>query len=561
MIFIYSRKSVYTGKGESIENQVELCRRYIDDRIRGGRDAEIAVYEDEGFSGKNLDRPQFQRMLADSKIQKPDYIVCYRLDRISRSVGDFAPLVEDFIARDIGFVCIKEQFDTSTPMGKAMMYIASVFAQLERETIAERVKDNMTLLARTGRWLGGVTPTGFISEQVENDASDGRKKTIHQLTPNPAEVGTVQLIFQKYLELRSLRGVSKYLMRAGVRNRSGEPYSMLGIKDLLRNPVYCTADSAARAYFLAEGAQVCFFEWECSKEHGLLSYNKRQYVHKGRSRLEKSQWIVAIGGHPGMIDSVDWIAVQKLLEEHSKQNRLKLPQSYNDYAILSGQIFCASCHSRMFAKRRSNSETLFDYICKSKLKAGGSCGCRNLNGSRTDQLVYSYLLQSIQGDRKLYRLLDDLKKHIQEQAAPDTAAYLDRQLAKTQREIDGLLAVLASNAANEAVIRQVNAQIERLEMESERLRISRELAKQASQEGDKADIERALYLSKQLLDVKDCFSLATIHEKRDLIRFFVNRLEWDGTDLHVFLYEREGIQSMETAVQIVSNPRGKLSQR
>ena len=162
-IFIYSRKSVYSGKGESIENQVEMCRQYIEAYIDGGKNAEISVYEDEGFSGKTLERPQFQKMLEDTKKQKVDYLVCYRLDRISRSVGDFAPLAEDLMSREIRFICIREQFDTSTPMGRAMMYIASVFAQLERETIAQRVRDNMFMLARTGRWLGGTPPTGFSS--------------------------------------------------------------------------------------------------------------------------------------------------------------------------------------------------------------------------------------------------------------------------------------------------------------------------------------------------------------------------------------------------------------
>ncbi len=90
-----------------------------------------------------------------------NYIVVYRLDRISRNVGDFAGLIERLSAMNTAFVCIKEQFDTSTPMGRAMMNIAAVFAQLERETIAERVRDNLVLLARTGRWLGGVTPLGF----------------------------------------------------------------------------------------------------------------------------------------------------------------------------------------------------------------------------------------------------------------------------------------------------------------------------------------------------------------------------------------------------------------
>ena len=91
-------------------------------------------------------------MLRDMRAQtKPDYIVCYRLDRISRSVGDFASLIDELNKLGVAFVCVSEEFDTSRPMGKAMMYIASVFAELERETIAERVRDNMLLLARTGR--------------------------------------------------------------------------------------------------------------------------------------------------------------------------------------------------------------------------------------------------------------------------------------------------------------------------------------------------------------------------------------------------------------------------
>ena len=102
----------------------------------------------------------FKRMMADSKNEKVEYIVCYRLDIISRNVSDFSSLITVLNDRNIAFVSVKEQFDTSTPMGRAMMYIASVFAQLERETIAERIRDNMLMLARTGRWLGGTSPTG-----------------------------------------------------------------------------------------------------------------------------------------------------------------------------------------------------------------------------------------------------------------------------------------------------------------------------------------------------------------------------------------------------------------
>ena len=125
---IYSRKSVFTGKGESVENQVELCRQYIFSHFPGSTESDLAVYEDEGFSGKNLDRPQLRRMLQDMRADRPDCLVCYRLDRISRSVGDFAALIEQLNRWGVSFICIREKFDTGTPMGKAMMYIASVFA-------------------------------------------------------------------------------------------------------------------------------------------------------------------------------------------------------------------------------------------------------------------------------------------------------------------------------------------------------------------------------------------------------------------------------------------------
>ena len=154
-VAIYSRKSKFTGKGDSVENQIEMCKEYIRTHFE---DAEVVIYEDEGFSGGTIDRPEFKHMLLDAKKKKFNVLMCYRLDRVSRNVADFSTLLDDLSLYDIAFVSIREQFDTSTPMGRAMLYIASVFAQLERETIAERIRDNMLQLAKTGRWLGGITP-------------------------------------------------------------------------------------------------------------------------------------------------------------------------------------------------------------------------------------------------------------------------------------------------------------------------------------------------------------------------------------------------------------------
>ncbi|WP_196602359.1 recombinase family protein [Pectinatus frisingensis] len=195
-IAVYSRKSKFTGKGESIENQVELCRQYIHAHYPNCNDEDILIYEDEGFSGKNTERPEFKKMMADARANTFSAIVCYRLDRISRNIGDFAKLIEELDGLKVSFISIKEQFDTSSPMGRAMMYISSVFSQLERETIAERIRDNMHELAKTGRWLGGRTPTGYKSESVEKITVEGKIKKACKLTLIPEEAEIIKQIYE-----------------------------------------------------------------------------------------------------------------------------------------------------------------------------------------------------------------------------------------------------------------------------------------------------------------------------------------------------------------------------
>ncbi|MGL4664708.1 MAG: recombinase family protein, partial [Clostridium butyricum] len=192
-IAIYSRKSVFTGKGESIENQIELCKNYCNTYVNSGSNLEYIIYEDEGFSGKNTNRPEFQHMIDDIKKNKIDTLICYRLDRISRNVADFSSTLELLQKYNVNFISIKERFDTSTPLGRAMIYIASVFAQLERETIAERVRDNMIQLAKSGRWLGGNIPYGFNIAR-KTYISDFKEKEFSILSPNKKELETVNFV-------------------------------------------------------------------------------------------------------------------------------------------------------------------------------------------------------------------------------------------------------------------------------------------------------------------------------------------------------------------------------
>ena len=228
---IYSRKSKFTGKGESIENQIELCRQYI--AMHFGEEAaeNVLVYEDEGFSGGNLERPQFKKMMKDSQKIAFAAIVVYRFDRISRNIGDFAKLIEDLGDRHIDFISIREQFDTSYPMGRAMMYIASVFSQLERETIAERIRDNM-----------------------------------HELKPIPEEIQLVKTIFSVFMETGSLSKTDQYLLEHRCVTKRGKQFTRFAIRGILTNPVYMIADETAYQY-LKENNVDLFAEraatWRC----------------------------------------------------------------------------------------------------------------------------------------------------------------------------------------------------------------------------------------------------------------------------------------------------------
>ena len=535
--FIYSRKSVYTGKGESIENQIEMCKQYIHSKFSDVADTDITVYEDEGFSAKNTDRPQFQQMLRDIKLKKPDFVVCYRLDRISRNVSDFSSLIEDLNDRSISFVCIKEEFDTSKPMGKAMMYIASVFAQLERETIAERVRDNMLMLARTGRWLGGTTPTGYTSEKQQEIIIDGKVKTSCKLKDNPDELRAVDMIFEKFLELRSVSGVSKYLIKQGIKSRSGKYYSLPGIKEILQNPVYCVADKDALDYFTAQNSDVCFEENDCSEKYGLLAYNKRDYKKKHAPRQSMDKWIIAIGKHKGRVSGKKWVAVQNIIEDNIPTGK-KPAKMHNDYSLLSGLIYCEKCGSRLFAKSRSGKGAtpgLFDYVCSSKLRGGTElCDCQNIGGQQADDMVCDYLMKYTDESSSIYKLLEKLKHDLQGQKQESPLESIEARISKCNEEMDNLVNTLSQGNLGSAFIQRVNARINELDQELSDLTKERErLQKDVNLIADK-EIQVDM-LAAALGSLKNNFPILSVYEKRTLIKLLVQKIVWDGRDLHIFM--------------------------
>lgn len=322
-IAIYSRKSKYTGLGESTQNQIEMCINYITTKFGSEKEKYIKIYEDEGFSGANTNRPNFQQMINDLKSGTFSMLIVYKLDRISRNVLDFCSLKDTLSNLNVDFISITENFDTSTPIGRAMLMISSVFAQLERDTIAERIKDNMLELAKTGRWLGGTTPIGYKSKKIDQITIEQKKKSLYQLTINEKEIYKVKLIFSKYLEFKSISKLENYLKKMNIKTRNDIFFSRFALSNILRNIVYCKADSNIEQFLKRQNIFIFKNNLNFNSSNGLISYNKL-FIRKNNNGKRKNikrkmqDWIIAIGKHEGIIDGNDWISVCELLHKNSR---------------------------------------------------------------------------------------------------------------------------------------------------------------------------------------------------------------------------------------------------
>lgn len=542
LIAIYSRKSKFTGKGESIGNQVELCKDYVGNMF-GETDVDrCVVFEDEGFSGGNLKRPAFQKMMADVRKRKFKAIVVYRLDRISRNISDFTGLIDELTKLEVSFVSIREQFDTSTPMGRAMMFIISVFSQLERETIAERIRDNMHELAKTGRWLGGNAPTGFRSEAVSKVTVDGKTRKSFKLVPLPEEAEIPRLIFDLYTQTDSLTAVETEMLRRRIKTRQGKDFTRFAIKGILQNPVYMVADENAYDYFRKREADVFFPKEAFDGTFGIMAYNRTdQEKGKATILLPVSQWIIAIGQHPGLVPSQQWIQVQESLDRN-KSRAYRKPRT--NEALLTGLLFC-SCGDRMYPKlsqrRTEKGEPIYTYVCKMKGRSKRErCNRRNVHGNTLDAMLIEQVKSLTEHD---INFLAQLEKN--RQYYTGNRELYEKQLAdllaehgENENTINGLidsLGMVEGSIAKPRVLKrieeltQTNREIENRIHELKGLVNSNELS----------DTQFGL-LRQMLSHFPASMDDMSIEEKRAAVRTVVRKVVWDGVNAHVVLFGVEG---------------------
>lgn len=540
---IYSRKSKFTGKGESIENQIEMCRQYIATHYSQEEADAALVYEDEGFSGGTLERPKFKKMMSDSQKIKFAAIVVYRLDRISRNIGDFAKLIEDLADREIGFISIREQFDTSSPMGRAMMYIASVFSQLERETIAERIRDNMHELSKTGRWLGGTTPTGYESESISNVTVDGKTRKACKLKIIPEEINLVKLIFDKFIETGSLTKTDQFLMQGRYKTKRGKTFTRFAIKGILSNPVYMIADEDAFNYLVENDVDLFSDKEAFDGKHGIMAYN-RTLQRPGKATQEKpmNEWIVSVGKHKGVIPGAVWVKVQNLLELNKSKSYRK-PRS--NVALLSGILYCGKCGDYMRPKLSdrltATGDPIYTYLCTTKERSRSHvCDMKNANGNMLDAKIIATVKSFGKQSSDMAKQITQTKKRINgnREGYDAEVAKVKSQIEDNEKDIKALVISLGKTEGTNAE-KYILEQIDELHEKGEGLKKRLVELEAIMQQHDLAEIE--FDLIRQLLSTMgENIEEYSVEQKRAAIRTFIRKIVWDGENAHVYLFHNDG---------------------
>jgi site-specific DNA recombinase len=235
---IYTRKSTEHGLDQefnSLDAQREACEAYIKSQASQGWKALSQEYDDPAYSGGNLERPALKRLLRDIEASRVDVIVVYKIDRLTRSLADFAKLVEAFDAKSISFVAVTQQFNTTTSMGRLTLNVLLSFAQFERELASERVRDKVAASRKKGKWTGGTVPLGY-------EAKDKK------LVINKTEAETVRTIFRLYLELTSFGKLVAELDRRKIvtkrrdtkvaKYNGGIPFTYGPLAYFLKNRIY-----------------------------------------------------------------------------------------------------------------------------------------------------------------------------------------------------------------------------------------------------------------------------------------------------------------------------------
>ena len=410
---IYTRKSSDEGLEQafnSLDAQREACAAFVLSQKHEGWSVLPTLYDDGGYSGGTLDRPALQRLLADIADAKVDVVVVYKIDRLTRSLFDFAKIVEAFDARGVSFVSITQQFNTTTSMGRLTLNVLLSFAQFEREVAGERIRDKIAASKKKGMWMGGLPPLGY-------DVRD------RKLVVNEEEAQTVLHIFRRYVELRSVRALKVELDAAGIRSkrRTFADGTVYGGHKLSRGALYLMLQN--RIY-------------------------RGEITHKGNAYP---------GEHKAIVDKALWDKVQAVLAENRVDRATGADAKYP--SLLAGLAFDDS-GERLTPTHAVKKGTRYRYYVSKSLITGTAkdhSQGRRIPAGNLEGLVIGRLRAFLADEGALLSAIGDAEKNGAEQ----------KRLIARGRQISEELPTLAPDAIRSILLTLVS----RIDIRAEHIEI------------------------------------------------------------------------------------------
>ncbi len=378
---LYARQSVEKKDSISVESQLDYCRY----ETHGGAYRE---YTDRGYSGKSVARPGFERMMEDVARGQVRRVIVYKLDRISRSILDFTNMMEIFKRYHVEFISSTERFDTSTPIGRAMLNICIVFAQLERETIQKRVTDAYHARCRRGFYMGGRVPYGY---RLRETVIDHVRTSMYEEVPEEGD--QLRLIFSMYADRSySLGDIVRYLEEHQIRHLRGGEWNTARLSEMIRNPVYVKADMDVYQFFKSQGAIVLDPIGDFTGKNGCYLY-KSADTDVRRGSLAGREVILA--PHEGIIPSGTWIACRRrCLAGHPSTVGRRAKNSW-----LTGKVRCGNC-GHTLTIRRSRAKWGRYFVCS---RSGR--GCKGTGGTVYADVLEEYIQQAVGQELSEYPVL------------------------------------------------------------------------------------------------------------------------------------------------------------
>lgn len=497
MTGIYCRKSVDKVDSTSIDTQIEYCKRQT------APNEKVRVYTDRGYSGSNTNRPDFQKLMSDIENGYISRVIVYRIDRISRSVLDFASIYKKFEESNVEFVSATEQFDTSTPMGKAMLQIIMVFAELERKTIQARITDNFYERAKKGLFLAGRAPIGY--KKIPHEIS-GIKT--HILEEDVETSGIVKTIFKKYLDGASMSEISRYCNSSDFEFQHSEKFSSTRIMRILSNPVYVRADANVYRYLLSKGAVLHDDISQFNGVYGCTIYGQRK--GKTQSKFKNlSGENIQLNLHEGFINSEDWLTVQKRMET----NKAIKNNGKGTYTWLTGVIKCGYCGRALTViSKQPNGKR---YICCCGRK-DGICDDKIENATFDDI--------EAKAEELLLPYIRNFEYCYTEEPQVDESRLNELRIEDFKLENEIKEIVSAYVGANKTMQSYLNNKIE--ELEKRRQAISNEIAELNREKPMPVDVNEIRLLA-------DNWSDLDLETKKSIARLFIKRVTYSNEEMHI----------------------------